>query len=131
MGGRPATNPRGPSFYPEYLFEILVVALLTVELILLLGLLFPPPIGRPVDLVGQFQPRPEWYFLWLYEFIRYFPGKTAVLGAVLIPLGLILLIGLVPFIDRYGVPVRRRYALLVMLSMAVLSLSLTAVGWFR
>ena len=121
----------GPSFYPEYLFEVLVVALLTVELVFVAALLFPPPVGRPIDLVGQYQPRPEWYFLWLYELIRYFPGRTVVVGAVLLPLGLLSLLGAVPFIDRYGNRFRRRYAVLVMALMALLAASMTLAGWSR
>jgi len=120
-----------PAFYPEYLFEVIVVALLTLELVLVTALLLPPSPGRPIDLVGQYQPRPEWYFLWLYELIRYFPGKTIAVGAVLVPVGLMLLLGGIPFIDRYGKPVRRRYVLWIMLLMAALFLSTTLVGWFR
>jgi len=131
MGEISANRPKGTSFYPDYLFEVLVVALLSLELVLVLGLLFPPPVGRPIDLVGQYQPRPEWYFLWIYEFIRYFPGKSAWVGAVLIPLGLVVLLASVPFIDRYGETVRRRCALLIMASMAALSVALTLAGWFR
>jgi quinol-cytochrome oxidoreductase complex cytochrome b subunit len=39
------------------------VALFTIEVVLILAVLFPPQIGREIDFSAQFSPRPEWYFL--------------------------------------------------------------------
>jgi quinol-cytochrome oxidoreductase complex cytochrome b subunit len=87
-------------FYPEYLSEVLVVMLLCFEALIILALLFPTHLGRPVDLTRQFQPRPEWYFLWLFQLVGYFPGKSAVIGTVVIPLVCVLLLLFLPFLDR-------------------------------
>lgn len=87
-------------FYPDYLIEIIFVIFLTAELALILALVYPPAIGRHIDFSAQFQPKPEWYFLWLYQLVRYFPGKTAFIGTVLIPLFSIILLSLIPYIDR-------------------------------
>lgn len=87
------------TFFPYYFFEVAVVALLTVEIVLLLAVLFPPAVGRELDLSAQFSPRPEWYFLFLYQLTKYFPGKWTFVGAVLLPgiaFGLVLL---APFLD--------------------------------
>jgi quinol-cytochrome oxidoreductase complex cytochrome b subunit len=89
-------------FYPDYLAEIIFSALLAVEIMLILSLLYPPAIGREIDFAKAFQPRPEWYFLWLFELVKYFPGNTAVIGAVAIPIVAIALLIYIPFIDRYG-----------------------------
>ena len=72
-------------FFPYYFFEVAVVALLTVEAVLLLAVVFPPSIGREIDFLAQYSPRPEWYFLFLYQFTKYFPGKWTFIGAVLLP----------------------------------------------
>jgi quinol-cytochrome oxidoreductase complex cytochrome b subunit len=40
--------------------------------------------------------KPEWYFLFLYEMLKYIP-KTA---GVLIPIGALILMTIWPFIDR-------------------------------
>ncbi len=94
-------KPRRPkSFYPDYLVEVLVVALLTVEAILALALLWPPSLGRVIDLSASYRPKPEWYFLWLYQLLKYFPGPWAFLGAVLLPLGAAGLFVLLPWLDR-------------------------------
>jgi cytochrome b6-f complex subunit 4 len=87
-------------FYPDYLSEILFVAFLTIELILVLAMLFPQALGRQIDFSAQYRPKPEWYFLWLFELLRYFPGKTAFIGAVVLPVLFIALLILIPYIDR-------------------------------
>jgi len=92
----------GLRFYPDYFFEVLVLACVAVELVLVCALVFPAILGRRIDLVGQFVPRPEWYFLWLYEIVKYFPGRTAVLGTVVIPALAALIFLAFPWIDRDG-----------------------------
>jgi quinol-cytochrome oxidoreductase complex cytochrome b subunit len=91
---------RQNEFYPDYLIEILLVIFLIVELIVILALLYPPAIGRQIDFSTPFRPRPEWYFLWLYQLIRYFPGSRIVIGTTVIPLAAVLVLTLIPFIDK-------------------------------
>lgn len=91
---------RQKEFYPDYLIEILLVIFLFVELLATLALLYPPPIGRQIDISAPFSPKPEWYFLWLYQLIRYFPGKRIVIGTTVIPLTALLILILIPFIDK-------------------------------
>ena len=91
---------RQNEFYPDYLIEILLVIFLVVELIVILALLYPPAIGRQIDFSAPFSPRPEWYFLWLYQLIRYFPGSRIVIGTTVIPLAAVLVLILIPFIDK-------------------------------
>jgi len=91
---------RQNEFYPDYLIEILLVIFLIVELIVILALLYPPAIGRQIDFSTPFSPRPEWYFLWLYQLIRYFPGSRIVIGTTVIPLAAVWVLILIPFIDK-------------------------------
>lgn len=91
---------RQKEFYPDYFIEILLVIFLIVELMAALALLYPPPVGRQIDFSAPFSPKPEWYFLWLYQLIRYFPGKRIVIGTTLIPLTAVLILILIPFIDK-------------------------------
>jgi len=95
-------------FFPYYLFEIAVVALFTVEIVLILAVLFPPAIGREIDLAAQFSPRPEWYFLFLYQLTKYFPGKWTFVGAVLLPGLAFSALLLAPFLDS-GAATALRY----------------------
>jgi cytochrome b6-f complex subunit 4 len=97
--GAPVNRNRGIKFFPHYLFEITLVALFTVEVALLLAVLFPTAVGREIDFSSQYSPRPEWYFLFLYQLTKYFPGRWTFVGAVLLPGLAFSVILLAPFLD--------------------------------
>ena len=94
---QPANNEK--TFFPYYFFEVAVVVLFTVEAALLLAVLFPPAVGREIDFSAQFAPRPEWYFLFLYQLTKYFPGRWTFVGAVLLPGLVFSAVLLTPFFD--------------------------------
>ena len=54
---------------------------------------------RQVDPAFQFAPKPAWYFLPLYELVKFFPGRLTALGASILPLLALLLIYAVPWLD--------------------------------
>jgi ubiquinol-cytochrome c reductase cytochrome b subunit len=59
-------------------------------------------LGAPANPAESFAAaRPEWYFLFLFEFLKYFPGKTEIFGAFVIPGLVMLAIFLMPFIGRW------------------------------
>lgn len=87
-------------FFPYYFFEISLIAMFTVEAVLILAVLFPPPIGREIDFSAQYSPRPEWYFLFLYQITKYFSGGWTFVGAVLLPGLAFSALLLAPFLDR-------------------------------
>lgn len=96
-------NKRGQKrFYPDYLAEVIVSMVIALECMLIAAMLFPPAVGRQIDFARQFQPRPEWYFLWLFELVGYFPGSTAVIGIVVIPIVLLCAFLFIPYIDSGG-----------------------------
>jgi quinol-cytochrome oxidoreductase complex cytochrome b subunit len=72
-------------FFPYYFFEVTLLALFTIEAVLIAAVLFPAAVGREIDFSAQYSPRPEWYFLFLYQLTKYFPGKWTFVGAVLLP----------------------------------------------
>jgi quinol-cytochrome oxidoreductase complex cytochrome b subunit len=87
-------------FYPDYLSEIVATIFICFEILVILALLSPPAIGRQIDFLKPFQPRPEWYFLWLFELVGYFPGETAIIGTVLVPVIYVVLLLFIPAIDK-------------------------------
>ncbi|OGW40504.1 MAG: hypothetical protein A2010_08050 [Nitrospirae bacterium GWD2_57_9] len=87
-------------FFPYFLFEIALTSLFVVEIVLVLAVLFPSAPGREIDFSAQYQPRPEWYFLFLYQLTKYFPGKWTFVGAVLLPGLAFSLLLLAPFLER-------------------------------
>jgi cytochrome b6-f complex subunit 4 len=90
---------REKKFYPYYLFEITLITLFTVEAVLLLAIMFPPAVGREIDFSAQYSPRPEWYFLFLYQLTKYFPGRWTFVGTVLLPGLAFSVLLLAPFLD--------------------------------
>ena len=59
-------------------------------------------LGAPADPSESYAAaRPEWYFLFLFQFLKYFPGETEIYGAVVIP-GLVFgVMFFMPFIGRW------------------------------
>ena len=96
-------NPRLPTqrFYPRQVVMDTIVALL---MILILGLLahFAPtelgPKANPAD--TQYVPRPEWYYLPIFQWLKYWRGLYAIIGIIVIPAITAALLVFVPFIDR-------------------------------
>jgi quinol-cytochrome oxidoreductase complex cytochrome b subunit/mono/diheme cytochrome c family protein len=59
-------------------------------------------LDAPADASTQSYPaRPEWYFLFLFQLLKYFPGEQEILASVLIPQGVGLLLFLLPLLG-YG-----------------------------
>lgn len=94
------TEPDSIPFYPDHVRSEarVVIGITAVVLVIgLLGLIFPLGVGDPADPMNTpTHVKPEWYFLALYQLLKYIP-KTA--GAV-VPVLLVLLVFLWPFIDR-------------------------------
>lgn len=96
-----AAKEKGERFFPDALFKDAIVSL--VVFVLLVGLAFF--VGAPLEARADpsdstYTPHPEWYFLFLFQLLKYFPGKLEVFGVFVLPtLGLLLLLGL-PFLDR-------------------------------
>jgi cytochrome b6-f complex subunit 4 len=109
--GVTVNQSREKKFYPYYLFEITLMTLFTVEVVLLLAILFPSAVGREIDFSAQYSPRPEWYFLFLYQLTKYFPGRWTFVGAVLLPGLSFSVLLLAPFLDSGpAVSLRQRKA---------------------
>jgi mono/diheme cytochrome c family protein len=59
------------------------------------------PLERVADPTDtSYIPRPEWYFLFLFQMLKVFEGPLEVLGTVVLPTLAILALILTPFIDR-------------------------------
>lgn len=108
-------------FYPDQLFKDAIVQLVGVGLLIYLALANRPglePIANPTQV--EFAPRPEWYFLGLYELLKIMPSGYEVVATVIIPglvsLGMIFL----PWLDRSESrhPARRQW--IIMTGMAVI-----------
>jgi menaquinol-cytochrome c reductase cytochrome b/c subunit len=92
---------KGHPFWPDAIFEDLIAILITLGVLLTLVIVEGAPLGNVANPASRdFVPRPEWYFLFLFEFLKYIPGNLEWLGIAVVPTLLIILLVLIPFIDR-------------------------------
>jgi quinol-cytochrome oxidoreductase complex cytochrome b subunit len=87
-------------FYPDHVtteVKVTIGILVVVVLIGILGMITPVGLGAPADpLDTPLHVKPEWYFLALYQLLKFIP-KTA--GALAMPVAFLLIL-VWPFIDR-------------------------------
>jgi ubiquinol-cytochrome c reductase cytochrome b subunit len=88
-------------FFPGHVLKEFVVASAALLVVLVLAWKLGPPLEAPANRdAGGYVPRPEWYFLGLFQLLKYFEGPAIVVGTALIPGALTLLLVLVPWLDR-------------------------------
>ena len=124
-------------FFPNYvILEVIVSFILLAGLIVLVSLL-PAGLEEKADPFNTPQHiKPEWYFLWIYQFIKLpslvlGPGVAAGLAGILIPaIGIVLLI-LLPFLDRKPErrPRKRRVAMVITALILAIFVALSIWGW--
>jgi mono/diheme cytochrome c family protein len=92
---------KGVPFFPDILFKDAVVVLIVFLILVALAYFVGAPLearANPGD--TTYTPRPEWYFLFLFQLLKYFPGQLEVIGVVLLPTLVVLLLFALPFLDR-------------------------------
>jgi mono/diheme cytochrome c family protein len=92
---------KGVPFFPNILFKDAVIALLVFLALIALAYFVGAALEAPANPADtNYTPRPEWYFLFLFQLLKYFPPALEVLGVVVLPLLVILLLFILPFLDR-------------------------------
>jgi ubiquinol-cytochrome c reductase cytochrome b subunit len=92
---------QGKSFFPYTVFKDVCVALLVLALLYALAYYRPAglePLADPTD--THYNPRPEWYFLFLFQALKFFPGHLEAVAAIILPGLAVLLLMAVPLLDR-------------------------------
>jgi ubiquinol-cytochrome c reductase cytochrome b subunit len=88
-------------------------------------------LGAPADPSNQFSAaRPEWYFLFLFQFLKLFEGWGAtgeLFGAVVVPLVVLLLLALMPLVGRWKLGHRFNVAVILILMGGIGILTATAL----
>lgn len=92
---------KGVPFFPDIIFKDAIVSLLVFLILTALAYFVGVQTearANPAD--TSYTPRPEWYFLFLFQLLKYFPGKLEVIGVIVIPTLVIALLVALPFFDR-------------------------------
>jgi mono/diheme cytochrome c family protein len=92
---------RGERFFPDVIFKDQVVVFAVFVVLFLLARYKAPELAAVADPSdSSYTPRPEWYFLFLFQLLKFFPGNIEVVGVVILPgLALAFLLFL-PWVDR-------------------------------
>jgi ubiquinol-cytochrome c reductase cytochrome b subunit len=92
-GGRP--------YFPGLALQEALAALALLTALVLLAALTRPTLEAAADPnTAGYVPRPEWYFLWFFQLLKYSSGNLEVVAVVLVPVALVVLLLAVPFLDR-------------------------------
>ena len=111
-------------FFPEQVFKDTTAIFLYFVVLVVLAVAARVPLGLLADPTDTtFVPRPEWYFLFLFQTLKLFQGPLEVVGTVVLPTLAILVLLLIPFMDRRkAIRVTRR-------TTAICAAILAGLGW--
>jgi ubiquinol-cytochrome c reductase cytochrome b subunit len=111
-------------FYPEQVFKDTVAIFVAFAILFTLAIAARVPLEQLADPTDtSYIPRPEWYFLFLFQTLKLFEGPLEVVGAVVLPGLAVLTLILVPFIDR------SRVVRVTKRTTAILVVAFAAIGW--
>jgi quinol-cytochrome oxidoreductase complex cytochrome b subunit len=125
-------------FFPNYIILEVIVSYIVLAALIVLASLLPTGLEEKADPFNTpLHIKPEWYFLWIYQFIKVppmliGPGVVAELAGILIPaVGIVLLI-LLPFLDRKPErrPRKRRLAMAITALILAIFVALSIWGWY-
>ena len=130
----PITQASGEAkpFYPYQAFRDTVAMAVVFALLLTFAIAFRVPldaIADPSD--ATYVPRPEWYFLSLFQLLKYFPGPLEPVATIVIPGLIVGSLLLLPFLDRSPErhPLKRRLVTAGFVVIGAGIISLTYLGW--
>jgi len=125
-GVAPTPADAGPTkkFFPDQMLKDVIAVFAAFVILYLMALFVAVPLERladPTDL--SYIPRPDWYFLFLFQTLKFFKGSLEPVGSVLLPSLGVLALFLTPFMDR------GRLLRLTQRTTALGVVTLAAIGW--
>ncbi len=89
------------AFWPDQVLKDSVAALAVLAAVLALTIWKGADLAAPADPANPYDAaRPEWYFLFLFQFLKWFPGELEIWGAFIIPGVVVAVLFLMPWIGR-------------------------------
>jgi ubiquinol-cytochrome c reductase cytochrome b subunit len=131
-GITPKEPRRAPDcdFWPDQVLRDAVACLAVLVVVCFLTANFRAELGAPADpAVAYNAARPEWYYLFLFQFLKLFRGETGeLLGAIVFP-GLVFgLMCLMPFFGRWNLGHRFNVGFLLALLLGAAGLTAAALN---
>ncbi len=119
------------AFYPFHAIKDTIASAAVFAALVGMAAFVEAPLDAPADPTdARYLPRPEWYFLGLFQLLKYSPGPFEPVATVILPALLLIALVLLPFIDRAPErrPGARRAILGVGVAVVVVVAALTALG---
>lgn len=83
---KPYKKEKPDRFWPDQIFCDAVACLAVMAAVLVLVAWHGGAVlTAPADPAERYPARPDWYFMFLFQFLKYFEGETLVWGGVIIP----------------------------------------------
>ncbi len=126
-------------FWPKQVLFDAIACLVLLTVVLLLTVHFdlaclihgklPPEhrgaeLGAPADASEPYAAaRPEWFYLFLFQLLKYFPGSSEIIGAIVIPTIVVILLFALPLVGwtKAGHNISRAFIVLLLGGVAVLT----------
>jgi quinol-cytochrome oxidoreductase complex cytochrome b subunit len=131
----PVAQRKSMPFFPNFILRDLLLWLIVLNLLAILAVLFPWELGEKAD---PFSPapqgiKPEWYFLFMYQALKYFPAKMGPMDGEVVGILLFGVAGLlwflVPWWDgRTPSGARNRVLTYVGIFVIAFMIAMTAIG---
>jgi len=87
-------------FFPNWMLTDMLLGLALIGLLVWLSWTDRAPLEFPADPTSNdYLPRPEWYFLFLFQLLKYFPGPLEPVATVVLPLLALFSLLALPFVD--------------------------------
>ena len=87
-------------FWPGQVWKDGVVALGLLVALTAWVCTHPAPLGNVADPSKAYEARPEWYFMFLFQILRYFHGPYEIVGTFVLPSLFFCILFFWPFLDR-------------------------------
>jgi cytochrome b6 len=129
-------NHKTMPFFPNFLLRDLLLWLIVLNLLAILAVFFPWELGKKADAFASAPAgiKPEWYFLFMFQTLKYIPGTLWVMDGEVFGVGLFGIAGLlwllVPFWDRKSSRgEKNKFINIVGLGVVIYVITLTILGW--
>jgi len=123
-------------FFPNFFLRDLLLWLLVLNILAVLAVFFPAELGLKADLFGVAPAgiKPEWYFLFMFQTLKYFPAHIILFEGEVVGIVLFGIVGLlwllVPFWDRKSARGQQNRLINYLGIFAVIFIIvLTTLGW--